>query len=214
MNVGSTYSSMAAYVMAGPCGCGGVIEGKERVLRTPKWVSGCTFMVVEHIIRIGRTAPGPVSRLTLPRGSGVGHVRLRRRAERAEYNGEERFLMDKDNDGSPPPMSAPQNQLAINLLNNLLQMQGLENTILAQQTAATTPATSPSSSPSTTQAAYNPQLLLEQQIKLTQLQQLQQLQSQIFQQQVLFSIWPFFIQLLTIRVRLPLSVVNRLLPLS
>lgn len=75
-------------------------------------------------------------------------------------------------------MSAPQNQLAISLLNNLLQMQGLENA----QSTATTPT---SSSPSTAQPSYNPQLLLEQQIKLTQLQQLQQLQNQIFQQQVL-----------------------------
>lgn len=85
-------------------------------------------------------------------------------------------------DESPPPsppMSAPQNQLAMSLLNNLLQMQGLESTILNQQNTAT-PSTTSSSS--TTQASH---LLLEQQIKLTQLQQLQQLQNQIFQQQVL-----------------------------
>ena len=107
MNVGSTYSSMAAYVMAGPCGCGGVIEGKERVLRTPKWVSGWTFMVVEHIIRIGRTVSGPVSRLTLPRGSGVGHVRLRRRAERAEYNGEGCFSWTRTTTGLLLPCLLP-----------------------------------------------------------------------------------------------------------
>lgn len=93
--------------MAGPCGCGGVIEGKERVLRTPKWVSGCTFMVVEHIIRIGRTVSGPVSRLTLPRGSGVGHVRLRRRAERAEYNGEGGFSWTRTTTGLLLPCLLP-----------------------------------------------------------------------------------------------------------
>jgi hypothetical protein len=99
------------------------------------------------------------------------------------------FPMDDDDAPPSPPMSTPQNQLAISLLNNLLQMQGLENTILNQQNTNTSP--SPSSSPSTTQPSYNPQLLLEQQIKLTQLQQLQQLQSQIFQQQVLlFPILP------------------------
>lgn len=98
-------------------------------------------------------------------------------------------------DSPPPPpsspsphMSVPQNQLAMSLLNNLLQMQGLENTILNQQnTPGTTP---PASSPNTAQPSYNPQLLLEQQIKLTQLQQLQQLQNQIFQQQVTF-FFPF-----------------------
>ena len=88
---------------------------------------------------------------------------------------------------SPSPlMSGTQNQLAMSLLNNLLQMQGLENTMLNQQNSTPPPS---SSSPNTTQPSYNPQLLLEQQIKLTQLQQLQQLQNQIFQQQVLF--FPF-----------------------
>jgi hypothetical protein len=57
-------------------------------------------------------------------------------------------------------------QLNMDLLENMMSMQGIEN-----------------QSP-TTQATYNPQLLLEQQFKLAQLQQLQQLQNQIFQQQV------------------------------
>lgn len=39
-------------------------------------------------------------------------------------------------------------------------------------------------SPSQQAPSYNPQVLIEQQFKLTQLQQLQQLQNQIFQQQV------------------------------
>jgi hypothetical protein len=101
------------------------------------------------------------------------------------------FPMDNHNDccPSPPPqpMSSPQNQLTLNLLNNLLQMQGLDNSIVnQQQPTAASPSTSQPTSPSgTTTSSYNPQLL-EQQIKLTQLQQLQQLQNQIFQQQVLF----------------------------
>ena len=120
-----------------------------------------------------------------------------------------------DSPTSPPspPMSAPQNQLAMSLLNNLLQMQGLENTMLNQQNSATTPPTTTSSSPSTT---YNPQLLLEQQIKLTQLQQLQQLQNQIFQQQVL--VLPhssFYSKILTyFQHRSLLSVANLLSHLS
>ena len=103
--------------------------------------------------------------------------------------------MDNDLVSPPPPsppMSVNQNQLAMSLLNNLLQMQGLENTILNQQQTTSTPPSTSSSSPSSAQASYNPQLLLEQQIKLTQLQQLQQLQNQIFQQQVLLPSCPFF----------------------
>ncbi|RDB30824.1 hypothetical protein Hypma_005795 [Hypsizygus marmoreus] len=70
----------------------------------------------------------------------------------------------------PPTMSMPQSmppQLAMDMLGNMMQMQGIES-------QNNTPA-----SPS-----YNPQSLLEQQFKLTQLQQLQQLQNQIFQQQI------------------------------
>lgn len=59
--------------------------------------------------------------------------------------------------------------LDMDLLGNLMAMQGIES-----QTALM----------SNQQASYNPQVLLEQQFKLTQLQQLQQLQNQIFQQQV------------------------------
>ncbi|KAF9553575.1 hypothetical protein CPC08DRAFT_767450 [Agrocybe pediades] len=68
------------------------------------------------------------------------------------------------------PQSPNGQQLNIGLLNNLMQMQGLDT--------STTPASS-----SLNMAAFDPQLL-EQQIKLTQLQQLQQLQNQIFQQQI------------------------------
>ncbi|KIM47174.1 hypothetical protein M413DRAFT_270681 [Hebeloma cylindrosporum] len=100
--------------------------------------------------------------------------------------------------GAPasPPQS-PNSQLTMSLLNNLIQMQGLENTIAQQQ--ATTSSGSPSSSSnnpgsstttgsnssstSSSSSSYNPQAL-EQQIKLSQLQQLQQLQNQIFQQQI------------------------------
>lgn len=58
--------------------------------------------------------------------------------------------------------------LEMDALGNFMAMQGIESP----------PALSPS------QAPYNPQVLLEQQIKVTQLQQLQQLQNQIFMQQV------------------------------
>jgi hypothetical protein len=58
--------------------------------------------------------------------------------------------------------------LDMDVVGNFMTMQGIEG----QQPL----------SPS--QAAYNPQALLEQQFKATQLQQLQQLQNQIFLQQV------------------------------
>ncbi|KAG6864998.1 hypothetical protein C0991_005733 [Blastosporella zonata] len=58
-------------------------------------------------------------------------------------------------------------QLSMDMLNNLMSMQGIET-----QTASPTSPT------------YNAQTLMEQQFKLTQLQQLQQLQNQIFQQQI------------------------------
>ncbi|KAG6873664.1 hypothetical protein C0995_012598 [Termitomyces sp. Mi166 len=64
-------------------------------------------------------------------------------------------------------ISSPMNQpLNVDMLNNLMSMQGIES-------APTSP-TSPQ---------YNAQALLEHQFKLAQLQQLQQLQNQIFQQQ-------------------------------
>jgi hypothetical protein len=59
-------------------------------------------------------------------------------------------------------------RLDMELLGNLMAMQGIEG--------------QPGSNHQ--QPQYTPQLLLEQQFKLTQLQQLQQLQHQIFQQQV------------------------------
>jgi hypothetical protein len=59
-------------------------------------------------------------------------------------------------------------QLDMDVMANFMAMQGIES----QQ------ALSP------THAPYNPQTLLEQQFKVTQLQQLQQLQNQIFLQQV------------------------------
>ncbi|KAG6849855.1 hypothetical protein H0H93_004349 [Arthromyces matolae] len=65
----------------------------------------------------------------------------------------------------PPPLSPTLN---VDMLNNLISMQGIDS----QQPASPT-------SPS-----YNAQNLLEQQFKLSQLQQLQQLQNQIFQQQI------------------------------
>jgi len=69
-------------------------------------------------------------------------------------------------------ISSPANgvnpQVNLDLLGNLMSLSGIEG--------------QPSNSQQLPQ--YNPQLLLEQQFKLTQLQQLQQLQNQIFQQQV------------------------------
>jgi hypothetical protein len=62
----------------------------------------------------------------------------------------------------------PNMTLDMDVMTNFMAMQGIES----QQ------ALSP------TQAPYNPQLHLEQQFKVTQLQQLQQLQNQIFLQQV------------------------------
>ncbi|KAF8966649.1 hypothetical protein BDZ97DRAFT_2074060 [Flammula alnicola] len=95
--------------------------------------------------------------------------------------------------GGPAPQS-PNTQLTMSLLNNLLQMQGLENSIVQQQLStqgqASNPggaphnASSPASTASPPPSSYPSQILLEQQIKLSQLQQLQQLQNQIFQQQI------------------------------
>lgn len=69
----------------------------------------------------------------------------------------------------------------MDLIGSFMAMQGID----------TQSALSPSA-----QSSYNPQMLLEQQFKLNQLQQLQQLQNQIFQQQVRWGIsgsqgqWP------------------------
>lgn len=74
--------------------------------------------------------------------------------------------------GIPSPHSGVGNgsnaRLDMELLGNLMAMQGIEG--------------QPGSNHQ--QPQYTPQLLLEQQFKLSQLQQLQQLQHQIFQQQV------------------------------
>lgn len=73
---------------------------------------------------------------------------------------------------SMQPGSISQNmgsQLNLDLLGSLMSMQGIEP--------------HPQSGMPSGQAPYNPQLMLEQQFKLAQLQQLQQLQNQIFQQQ-------------------------------
>lgn len=67
------------------------------------------------------------------------------------------------------PSSNTNMPLDMDLLGNLMGMQGIETQAAMM---------------SNQQAPYNPQVLLEQQFKLTQLQQLQQLQNQIFQQQV------------------------------
>ena len=66
-------------------------------------------------------------------------------------------------------MGNESNSPRTSLLNNLLQIQALENSIMQSTTSPSSPTT---------------QSLLEQQIKLNQLQQLQQLQNQIFQQQM------------------------------
>ena len=59
------------------------------------------------------------------------------------------------------------NSPTIDILGTMMQMQGLES----------------QAAPSATSPAFQSQSLLEQQFKLSQLQQLQQLQNQIFQQQ-------------------------------
>lgn len=72
----------------------------------------------------------------------------------------------------PHPTPGPSN--GINVANNNMELLGTIGNLINEQTAAA--------------ASYNvnanPGLLLEQQYKLSQLQQLQQLQNQIFQQQV------------------------------
>lgn len=74
---------------------------------------------------------------------------------------------------------SPNTQLTMNLLNNLLQIQGLENSIV--QGSSSQGSSANSTSPAN---PFPNHVMLEQQIKLSQLQQLQQLQNQIFQQQV------------------------------
>ncbi|KJA21433.1 hypothetical protein HYPSUDRAFT_67777 [Hypholoma sublateritium FD-334 SS-4] len=74
---------------------------------------------------------------------------------------------------------SPNTQLTMNLLNNLLQIQGLENSIV--QGSSSQGSSANSTSPAN---PFPNHVMLEQQIKLSQLQQLQQLQNQIFQQQI------------------------------
>lgn len=74
-------------------------------------------------------------------------------------------------------------QLNMSLINNLVQIQGLDNNIAQQQLSTASPPSGQNASAQSSRA-YNSQLLLEHQIKMSQLQQLQHLQKQIFQQQV------------------------------
>ncbi len=86
---------------------------------------------------------------------------------------------------APLPQSPNNSQLNMSLINNLIQMQGLENSIIQQQlSTASSSSAGQNASTQSPRAAYNSQLLLEHQIKMAQLQQLQHLQKQIFQQQV------------------------------
>ncbi|KAH9478726.1 hypothetical protein JR316_0009186 [Psilocybe cubensis] len=97
--------------------------------------------------------------------------------------------MATSHSNTPTTSGNPQspNALAMNLLQNLMQIQGLENNIVQQQLSSSI-IPGAGSGPNTTQVPQtftnNSALLLEQQIKLSQLQQLQQLQNQIFQQQI------------------------------
>ncbi|PPQ90607.1 hypothetical protein CVT25_007568 [Psilocybe cyanescens] len=97
--------------------------------------------------------------------------------------------MTTGNSNTPSTSGGPQspNALAMSLLNNLMQIQGLENNIVQQQLSNSLhPGAGAGSSSAQVPPPYtnNSTLLLEQQIKLSQLQQLQQLQNQIFQQQI------------------------------
>jgi hypothetical protein len=72
--------------------------------------------------------------------------------------------------GTHPSMNTSNTHMALDMdvMGNFISMQGIEG---QQQVSPTQP-------------PYNPQMVLEQQFKVTQLQQLQQLQNQIFLQQV------------------------------
>ncbi|KAK0459609.1 uncharacterized protein EV420DRAFT_1268847 [Desarmillaria tabescens] len=73
-------------------------------------------------------------------------------------------------------------QMDMEMLGNLMSLQGINSPSSISPTSPSHPQFS------TNTATTNPQLLMEQQFKLAQLQQLQQLQNQIFQQQVSLSI--------------------------
>ncbi|KAF5310710.1 hypothetical protein D9619_008135 [Psilocybe cf. subviscida] len=93
---------------------------------------------------------------------------------------------------SPAMSQSPNSQLTMDLLQNFLSMQGLGDSIIQQQLGAgpQSPPTQARPHSPRNSAASSPNfsapsnLLMEQQIKLSQLQQLQQLQNQIFQQQI------------------------------
>lgn len=88
-------------------------------------------------------------------------------------------LNSQQSQATIPGLNMPP-QLDMEMLGNLMSMQGLTSLHHHQLGAAST---SQSHFPSTSNTA-NPQMMMEQQFKLAQLQQLQQLQNQIFQQQV------------------------------
>ncbi|KAG6831206.1 hypothetical protein H0H87_005922 [Tephrocybe sp. NHM501043] len=81
-----------------------------------------------------------------------------------QYNQQQSMQQPMQQQSIPATMNP---QLSLDMINNLMSMQGVE-----------------SQAPSPNSSSYNAQTMLEQQFKLTQLQQLQQLQNQIFQQQI------------------------------
>lgn len=82
--------------------------------------------------------------------------------------------LDFNATGQPqgPPMSSPNAQMNMELLGNLIDMQNSD----IQQSIAQQP------------SFTSPQVLLERQFTLSQLRHLQQLQNQIFQQQVVLEL--------------------------
>ncbi|KAF9449835.1 hypothetical protein P691DRAFT_790295 [Macrolepiota fuliginosa MF-IS2] len=84
--------------------------------------------------------------------------------------------------GQLSPISSLQNQLTMNMLNNMMQIQSAGDQLMSGQQTQGGGASN---------MQYNNQaMFVEQQFKLNQLQQLQQLQNQIFQQQPFLSTSP------------------------
>jgi len=81
-------------------------------------------------------------------------------------------------DAPVSPATNFENQLNMNMFNNMMQIQSVGDTLIGM-------AGQNSQGPSNSQ--FNAQTVFEQ-FKITQLQQLQQLQNQIFQQQVCFTL--------------------------